>query len=71
MDDFEAFTGTQVGLDEIYDCDPDAAVMVTPHEEFDDIEWERFDPLVVIDGRQSLDLAETAHRVYTIGSGIQ
>jgi UDP-N-acetyl-D-mannosaminuronic acid dehydrogenase len=45
--------------------------MVTPHEEFDDIEWERFDPLVVIDGRQSLDLAETAHRVYTIGSGIQ
>ncbi|MFD1640927.1 nucleotide sugar dehydrogenase [Halohasta litorea] len=71
LDDFEAFTGTQVGLEEIYDCDPDAAVMVTPHEEFDDIEWERFDPLVVIDGRQSLDLAETVHRVYTIGSGIQ
>lgn len=71
LDDFEAFTGTPTGLDEIYDSNPDAAVMVTPHQEFDDIEWERFDPLVVIDGRQSLDLTETAHRVYTIGSGIQ
>jgi len=71
LDDFEAFTGTPIGLDEIYDCNPDAAVMVTPHKEFDEIDWERFDPLVVIDGRQSLDLAETAHRVYTIGSGIQ
>jgi UDP-N-acetyl-D-mannosaminuronic acid dehydrogenase len=44
-------------------------VLVTPHEEFEGIEWTRFDPLVVVDGRQSLDLRETDHRVYTIGSG--
>jgi UDP-N-acetyl-D-mannosaminuronic acid dehydrogenase len=71
LDDFEPFSGTRTALDEIYDCDPDAAVMVTPHQAFDEVDWEQFDPLVVIDGRQSLDLAETAHRVYTIGSGIQ
>jgi len=68
LDDFSAFPGTPTSVEDIYACDPDAAVMVTPQEVFDDIEWERFDPLVVIDGRQSLDLAETPHRVYTIGS---
>jgi len=71
VDDFEAFAGTPTDLEEIYECEPDAAVMVTPQPEFDNIEWERFEPLVIIDGRQTLDLAETAHRVYTIGSGIQ
>ncbi len=69
LDDFSAFAGTPTSLDELYDCDPDAAVMVTPQDEFEDIQWERFDPLVVVDGRQSLDLADTPHRVYTIGSG--
>jgi UDP-N-acetyl-D-mannosaminuronic acid dehydrogenase len=71
LDDFSSFSGTPTPLNEIYDCNPDAAVMVTPQEEFDDIEWNRFNPLVVIDGRQSLDLADTAHRVYKIGSGGQ
>lgn len=71
LDDFSSFAGTPTDLDEIYACDPDAAVMVTPQDEFDDIEWGRFNPLIVIDGRQSLDLADTPHRVYTIGSGRQ
>jgi UDP-N-acetyl-D-mannosaminuronic acid dehydrogenase len=71
LDDFEEFAGTPTALEDVYECDPDAAVMVTPQAEFEAIEWERFDPLVVIDGRQSLDLADTAHRVYTIGSGLQ
>ncbi|CAM2884624.1 nucleotide sugar dehydrogenase [Halobacterium salinarum] len=71
LEDFSEFPGTPTPLDEIYACNPDAAVMVTPQEEFDDIKWNRFDPLVVIDGRQSLNLAETPHRVYTIGSGGQ
>ena len=71
LEDFSEFAGTPTPLEDIYGCDPDAAVMVTPQEEFDGINWERFDPLVVIDGRQSLDLAETSHRVYTIGSGGQ
>ncbi|MDL0141619.1 nucleotide sugar dehydrogenase [Halobacterium salinarum] len=71
LDDFTPFAGIPTDLDEIYACDPDAAVMVTPQDEFDDIDWDRFDPLIVIDGRQSLDLAATPHRVYTIGSGRQ
>jgi UDP-N-acetyl-D-mannosaminuronic acid dehydrogenase len=71
LDDFEAFAGTPTALKDIYECNPEAAVMVSPQPEFDDIEWERFEPLVIIDGRQTLDLAETAHRVYTIGSGLQ
>ena len=71
LEDFSEFAGTPTPLEDIYACDPDAAVMVTPQEEFDGIDWERFNPLVVIDGRQSLDLAETSHRVYTIGSGRQ
>ena len=71
LDDFSAFAGTPTDLEDIYDCGPDAAVMVTPQEAFGDIEWDRFEPLIVIDGRQSLDLTDTSHRVYTIGSGRQ
>ncbi|WP_134672108.1 nucleotide sugar dehydrogenase [Halorussus marinus] len=69
LDDAEPFEAEMVSRAELYGADLDAAVMVTPHEEFDAIEWERFDPLVVVDGRGSLDLAATDHRVYTIGSG--
>jgi UDP-N-acetyl-D-mannosaminuronic acid dehydrogenase len=58
-----------VSQNELYDRELDAVVLVTPHDEFDDLAWDRFDPLVVVDGRQSLDLADTDHRVYTIGSG--
>ncbi len=71
LDDFEEFAGTPTALEDIYDCNPDAAVMVTPQSEFECIEWTRFDPLIVIDGRQTLDLTETPHRVYTLGSGRQ
>jgi len=70
LDDAAAFEAEMVSRDELYDRGLDAAVLVTPHEEFDGIAWERFDPLVVVDGRGSLDLAATDHRVYTIGSGL-
>lgn len=63
------FDATPVAVDDLTDADPDAVVLVTPHEEFDRIEWNAFDPLVVIDGRGTLDLSTTPHRVYTIGSG--
>ncbi|WP_128475871.1 nucleotide sugar dehydrogenase [Halorussus pelagicus] len=69
VNDAERFGARLISQHEIYGRDLDAIVLVTPHGEFDHIEWERFDPLVVVDGRQSLDLAETDHRVYTIGSG--
>ncbi|UPV74367.1 nucleotide sugar dehydrogenase [Halorussus limi] len=69
LDDAEGFDAKKISQHEIYDRDIDAVVLVTPHSEFERIEWDRFDPLVVVDGRQSLELDATDHRVYTIGSG--
>jgi UDP-N-acetyl-D-mannosaminuronic acid dehydrogenase len=69
LDDADGFDAELVSQNKIYDREPDAVVLVTPHGEFEDLSWDRFDPLVVVDGRQSLDLADTDHRVYTIGSG--
>ncbi|WP_135825967.1 nucleotide sugar dehydrogenase [Halorussus ruber] len=69
LDDAEAFDAEMVSQNELYDRELDAVVLVTPHDEFETLAWDRFDPLVVVDGRQSLDLGDTDHRVYTIGSG--
>ncbi|WP_231186439.1 nucleotide sugar dehydrogenase [Haladaptatus sp. DYF46] len=69
LSDFGPFDGVPTPMDEMYSCDPDAAVLVTDHKEFSTIDWTRFDPLVVIDGRQALHLDDTPHRVYTIGDG--
>jgi UDP-N-acetyl-D-mannosaminuronic acid dehydrogenase len=70
FDDFDLEPMSQSGM---YDRSFDAVVLVTPHEEFADIRWddiERDDGrLIVIDGRDSLDLPSIDHRVYTIGSG--
>jgi UDP-N-acetyl-D-mannosaminuronic acid dehydrogenase len=49
--------------------DADAAVLVTPHEEFEAIDWEAIPGMVVVDGRDALELSETDHRVSTIGDG--
>ncbi|WP_049925959.1 nucleotide sugar dehydrogenase [Halopiger goleimassiliensis] len=63
------------------DCDAlsvesfDAAVLVTPHEEFGRIDWTDLEPMVVVDGRDALtgydgwpahDGDATDHRVYTL-----
>ncbi|MFH5801504.1 nucleotide sugar dehydrogenase [Haladaptatus sp. CMAA 1911] len=69
LNDFDPFDGTPISLDEMYSCDPSAAIFVTNHKEFSTIDWTRFDPLVIIDGRQALQLDDTPHRVYTIGEG--
>ncbi|MFC4549526.1 MULTISPECIES: nucleotide sugar dehydrogenase [Halorussus] len=69
LDDADEFDAEKVELESLYERDIDAAVLVTPHEDFERIEWNRFDPLAVVDGRGTLDLGDTAHRVYTIGSG--
>jgi len=69
LDDAEEFDAELVSQNGLYDRALDAVVLVTPHEEFEDLSWDRFDPLVVVDGRQSLDLGDSDHRVYTIGSG--
>ena len=44
----------------------DAAVVVTPHEEFDRIAWADLEPMIVVDGRDAVDLSETDHREYTL-----
>ncbi|WP_276301482.1 nucleotide sugar dehydrogenase [Halorussus lipolyticus] len=69
LDDAEGFDAELVSQDAVYDRELDAVVLVTPHTEFEAFAWDRFDRLVVVDGRQSLDLADSDHRVYTIGSG--
>ena len=71
LDDFSRFDATPIGIDDLPTQDLDAAVMVTPHEAFDAIDWQGFESgIVVIDGRGTLDLSRTPHRVYTIGSGL-
>ncbi|MFC3958310.1 nucleotide sugar dehydrogenase [Halovivax cerinus] len=51
------------------DADLDAIVVVTPHTAFRTIDWEAVDPLVVLDGRNALDLEGTHHHVLTLGDG--
>ncbi|RQH00356.1 nucleotide sugar dehydrogenase [Natrarchaeobius oligotrophus] len=55
-----------VALEEIGEESFDAAVVVTPHEEFDRIEWGALESMVVVDARDALDLSGTDHRVYTL-----
>ncbi|WP_137291565.1 nucleotide sugar dehydrogenase [Natronorubrum halophilum] len=45
----------------------DAAVIVTPHQEFERIAWADLEPMIVVDGRDAVDLSETPHREYTLG----
>jgi UDP-N-acetyl-D-mannosaminuronic acid dehydrogenase len=68
-EEIAAFGADPVTLDAAPDQGVDAAVLVTAHEEFDALAWDAFDPLIVIDGRDALDLAGTNHRVYTIAGG--
>jgi UDP-N-acetyl-D-mannosaminuronic acid dehydrogenase len=72
LDDFGEFRLTPLSISEIDDSDFDGIVAVTSHHEFDDIHWDevgRDGGAIVIDGRDTLNLTETNHRVYTIGSG--
>jgi UDP-N-acetyl-D-mannosaminuronic acid dehydrogenase len=63
----ESFGAAAVDLAALSDLDVDAVVVVTPHEEFDALEWESFGDAVVVDGRDSLD--DVAQQRYVIGSG--
>ncbi|WP_458188931.1 nucleotide sugar dehydrogenase [Haladaptatus sp. NG-WS-4] len=69
LDDATGFDATKLPLESLRDHDFDAAVLVTDHDEFAGIDWAGFDPMVVVDGRNALDLSWSAHRVYTIGGG--
>ncbi|MFC4438077.1 MULTISPECIES: nucleotide sugar dehydrogenase [Natrialbaceae] len=54
-----------VSLEELPDESFDGAIVVTPHQEFDGIPWGQLEPMIVVDGRDALDLSGTAHRQYT------
>jgi len=72
LDSFSAFDLEPIDLDEIEAYEFDGIVMVTPHGEFNDLSWNelgREGGAVVIDGRGTLNLADTDHRVYEIGGG--
>ena len=68
--DTSEFDLTPVDLDEVEDLALDGVVLVTAHPEFEAIDWDAFDDLVVVDGRNALDLSDTGHCVYTIGAGV-
>ncbi|WP_440764712.1 nucleotide sugar dehydrogenase [Natronorubrum sp. DTA7] len=74
LETFEAFDAQPIALEELYELNADAVVLVTPHEEFETIRWKELDsgensPSVVIDGRATLKDAEIEARCYTIGTG--
>ncbi|MFC3476454.1 nucleotide sugar dehydrogenase [Halobacterium litoreum] len=69
--DAEGVPAEDVAIADLPETDLDAAVLATAHEEFEDIDWPAFDPLVVVDGRDALDLSATDHRQYTVGRGWQ
>jgi len=67
--DLEAFAGRPATLSDLPAIDPDGLVLVTAHDAFADIPWQRLTDPTVIDGRDALDVPPTDARVYTIGSG--
>ncbi|MFP8890746.1 nucleotide sugar dehydrogenase [Natrialbaceae archaeon A-CW2] len=74
LDSTEEFSLEQISLEEMYNVEADAIVMVTPHEEFAAINWgdihrNSHTPSVVIDGRQTLEGDDLESRTYTIGGG--
>jgi UDP-N-acetyl-D-mannosaminuronic acid dehydrogenase len=69
LEDVSDFPVEAVSMAQAYDRELDAAVVVTPHEEFESFDWSAFEDLVIVDGRGSLSGADLDHRVYTLGSG--
>jgi UDP-N-acetyl-D-mannosaminuronic acid dehydrogenase len=53
-------------VDDMYDADADAVVLVTPHDEFAGADWAAFDA-PILDGRGAIDAAATDAPVYPIG----
>ena len=80
LEDLPEMPAEHVSLATLASRDIDAAVLATAHDEFGSIDWSAFEStdgaadgarhgIPVIDGRQALDLSDTAHRQYTIGRG--
>lgn len=56
----------RVSLPDVYEQNADAVVMVTPHDEFAELDWEAFDA-PILDGRRAIDAETTEAPVYTVG----
>lgn len=67
--DLESFAGRPATLSDLPAIDPDALVLVTAHDAFDDIPWGRLSDPIVVDGRDALAEPGTDAQVYTIGRG--
>ena len=53
-------------VDEMYEPEIDAVVLVTPHDEFAEADWDAFDA-PILDGRGAIDTAVVDAPVYSIG----
>lgn len=74
LETFDEFDIQPIELEELYDLKADAVILVTPHEEFETIRWDKLTqhndgPAVVIDGRDAFDDVELDAWFYTIGTG--
>jgi UDP-N-acetyl-D-mannosaminuronic acid dehydrogenase len=67
--DLAAFAGRPATLSDLPRIDPDALVLVTAHDAFDDIPWTRLSDPLLVDGRDALAEPGTDGHVYTIGRG--
>lgn len=67
VDDIEPLAGELISLDDAASLNPDGVVVVTPHDAFTDFEWGAFDPTVVVDCHDAVDLDGSSHLEYTIG----
>ena len=65
--DFTEIDAAPIRLSSLSRIAPDAVILVTAYEEFQDAPWEEMNETIVIDGRAALDLDDTHHEVYTIG----
>jgi UDP-N-acetyl-D-mannosaminuronic acid dehydrogenase len=69
--DADGVPAKDVRVEDLQVLDLDAAVVATAHDEFDAVDWRAFAPMVVVDGRDAVDLDDTDHRHYVVGRGWQ
>jgi UDP-N-acetyl-D-mannosaminuronic acid dehydrogenase len=67
LETFDGVAGTPVAAEKLVEVALDAVVIVTAHAEFTRIDWDHFDELVIVDGRDLIDAEEVSHRVYSVG----
>ena len=67
--DMSPFSATQASLADLPELDLDAVVLVTAHDAFDGIDWERLSDITIFDTRRTLEFTESSHRVRELGRG--